>query len=555
MKKIISKVVVTAVLAASVFAQNDLQPLAIVKLNKPETITVSMLKSYSSYYQKQLRLETLSLDQKKQLLDKYIREKLVLQAAAKEGISVTDTQVNEAFINTFRQQIGQNVTEAQLSDVIKKQTGKTLDDYIKAVTGMSTVDFKKQLKNQIIIQQYVYAKNQDKIKNAEVSNEDISKAYEMNKTKFAMNDTMKLFLVMVPKGSDESASKKLAEDLRSKYVADKKNLTAIANTPENGKTYRAGEMMLEKSADQAKVLGWSADKINELFGKAEGFTSELNTTESDYQFYSVEKKFPSKILGLNDVPNAGDIFVSPKTDKEAKSFAETFIAEGKNKLVEETKAKMSLEDLFSQIQAGNLKELDIIVKADVQGSVEAVKQSLVKLSNEEVVVKVIHSGVGAINESDVILASASNAIIIGFNVRPDNQARDVAERENVDLRLYRVIYQAIEDVEAAMKGMLDPKFEEKIIGQVEIRQTYKASGVGTIAGSYVLDGMITRNSSVRVTRGEDLIYDGPIASLKRFKDDAKEVKAGYECGIVLEKFNDLREGDMMEVYTMVEIPR
>ena len=264
---------------------------------------------------------------------------------------------------------------------------------------------------------------------------------------------------------------------------------------------------------------------------------------------------PVEIIGLNDVPNAGDIFVSPKTDKEAKSFAETFIAEGKNKLVEETKAKMSLEDLFSQIQAGNLKELDIIVKADVQGSVEAVKQSLVKLSNEEVVVKVIHSGVGAINESDVILASASNAIIIGFNVRPDNQARDVAERENVDLRLYRVIYQAIEDVEAAMKGMLDPKFEEKIIGQVEIRQTYKASGVGTIAGSYVLDGMITRNSSVRVTRGEDLIYDGPIASLKRFKDDAKEVKAGYECGIVLEKFNDLREGDMMEVYTMVEIPR
>ena len=264
---------------------------------------------------------------------------------------------------------------------------------------------------------------------------------------------------------------------------------------------------------------------------------------------------PVEIIGLNDVPNAGDIFVSPKTDKEAKSFAETFIAEGKNKLVEETKAKMSLEDLFSQIQAGNLKELDIIVKADVQGSVEAVKQSLVKLSNEEVVVKVIHSGVGAINESDVILASASNAIIIGFNVRPDNQARDVAERENVDLRLYRVIYQAIEDVEAAMKGMLDPKFEEKVIGQVEVRQTYKASGVGTIAGSYVLEGMITRNSSVRVSRGDDLIYDGPLASLKRFKDDAKEVKAGYECGIVLEKFNDLREGDIMEVYTMVEIPR
>ena len=264
---------------------------------------------------------------------------------------------------------------------------------------------------------------------------------------------------------------------------------------------------------------------------------------------------PVEIIALNDVPNAGDIFISPKTDKEAKTFAETFIAEGKNRLVEETKSKMSLEDLFSQIQAGNLKELDIIVKADVQGSVEAVKQSLVKLSNDEVIVKVIHAGVGAINESDVILASASNAIIIGFNVRPDNQARDIAERENVDLRLYRVIYQAIEDVEAAMKGMLDPKYEEKVIGTVEVRQTYKASVIGTIAGSYVLDGMVTKNSSVRVTRGDDLIYDGPIASLKRFKDDVKEVKAGYECGIVLEKFNDIKEGDMMEVYTMVEIPR
>ena len=264
---------------------------------------------------------------------------------------------------------------------------------------------------------------------------------------------------------------------------------------------------------------------------------------------------PVEIIGLNDVPNAGDIFISPKTDKEAKTFAETFIAEGKNRLVEETKSKMSLEDLFSQIQAGNLKELDIIVKADVQGSVEAVKQSLVKLSNDGVIVKAIHAGVGAINESDVILASASNAIIIGFNVRPDNQARDIAERENVDLRLYRVIYQAIEDVEAAMKGMLDPKYEEKVIGTVEVRQTYKASVIGTIAGSYVLDGMVTKNSSVRVTRGDDLIYDGPIASLKRFKDDVKEVKAGYECGIVLEKFNDIKEGDMMEVYTMVEIPR
>ena len=264
---------------------------------------------------------------------------------------------------------------------------------------------------------------------------------------------------------------------------------------------------------------------------------------------------PVEILGLSDVPSAGEVFIAHENDKTAKTYAETYLAQNKEKMLEETKAKMSLDDLFNQIQEGNLKELNLIVKADVQGSVEAVKQSLVKLSNDEVIVKVIHAGVGAINESDVILASASNAIIIGFNVRPDNQARDIAERENVDLRLYRVIYQAIEDVEAAMKGMLDPKYEEKVIGTVEVRQTYKASVIGTIAGSYVLDGMVTKNSSVRVTRGDDLIYDGPIASLKRFKDDVKEVKAGYECGIVLEKFNDIKEGDMMEVYTMVEISR
>ena len=264
---------------------------------------------------------------------------------------------------------------------------------------------------------------------------------------------------------------------------------------------------------------------------------------------------PVEVLGLNDVPNAGDVFVAPETEKEARNFAETFIREGRVKLLEETKSKMSLDDLFSQIQAGNLKELHIIVKADVQGSVEAVKQSLMKLSNDEVVVKVIHAGVGAINESDVILASASNAIIIGFNVRPDNQARQVAETENVDLRLYRVIYQAIEDVEAAMKGMLDPKYEEKVIGHAEVRQTYKASGVGTIAGSYVLDGVLQRGCSVRLMRGDDMIYDGPLASLKRFKDDAKEVKEGYECGCVLEKFNDILEGDIIEAYAMVEIPR
>ncbi len=264
---------------------------------------------------------------------------------------------------------------------------------------------------------------------------------------------------------------------------------------------------------------------------------------------------PVEILGLNDVPNAGEIFVETENEKESRAFAETFIAEEKNRLIDDTKAKLSLDALFSQIKAGNIKELPIIIKADVQGSVEAVKQSLVKLSNEEVMVKVIHGGVGAINESDVTLASASNAIIIGFNVRPDVMAKSMAEQEKVDVRLYKVIYQAIEDVEAAMRGMLDPIFEEKIIGHAVVRQTFKASGVGTIAGSYVLDGQLTRGCSARITRDGVQIFDGPLASLKRFKDDVKEVKANYECGLVFEKFNDLQEDDMIEAYAMVEVPR
>ena len=261
------------------------------------------------------------------------------------------------------------------------------------------------------------------------------------------------------------------------------------------------------------------------------------------------------ILGLNNVPNAGEIFVCTDSEKEAKSFADTFISEGRERMLEDTKARMSLDDLFSQIQSGNIKELPIIVKADVQGSVEAVKQSLVKLSDEEVLVKVIHGGVGAINESDVSLASASNAIIIGFNVRPDATAKATAEREGVDMRLYKVIYNAIEDVQAAMKGMLDPIFEEKVLGHAEIRQIFKASGVGNIAGSYVLDGTFQRGCKVRISREGTQIFEGDLASLKRFKDDVKEVRAGYECGLVFDGFNDIQELDVVEAYTMVEVPR
>ena len=264
---------------------------------------------------------------------------------------------------------------------------------------------------------------------------------------------------------------------------------------------------------------------------------------------------PVEILGLNDVPFSGEVLMAHGNEKEARATADAFIAYGREKMLEETKNKLSLDDLFDQIQAGNVKELNLVVKADVQGSVEAVKQSLMKLSNEEVMIKVVHGGVGAINESDVILASASNAIIIGFNVRPDAMAKAAAEREKVDMRLYRVIYNAIEDIEAAIKGMLDPVYREKVIGHVEVRQIYKASGVGTIAGCYVLDGSITKDAQSRIVRDGIVIYEGALASLKRFKDDVKEVKSGFECGIVFEKYNDIKEGDQIEAFVMEEIPR
>ena len=264
---------------------------------------------------------------------------------------------------------------------------------------------------------------------------------------------------------------------------------------------------------------------------------------------------PVEVLGLSDVPNAGEILVALDSDREAKEFAATFISENRNKLLEETKSRMSLDALFSQMQEGTLKELKLVVKADVQGSVEALKQSLLKLSNEEVMVRIIHSGVGAISESEITLAAASDAIVIGFNVRPDAVAKTMGDQEKIDIRLYDVIYQAIDDIEAAMKGLLEPVYEEKIIGHAEVRQLFKASGVGTIAGSYILDGMIQRGCKVRITREGKQIFEGDLASLKRFKDDVKEVKAGYECGLVFNGFNELKEMDQVEAYIMVEVPR
>ncbi|MCL2198836.1 MAG: translation initiation factor IF-2, partial [Defluviitaleaceae bacterium] len=273
---------------------------------------------------------------------------------------------------------------------------------------------------------------------------------------------------------------------------------------------------------------------------------------------NVETAGPSRtveIIGLAEVPTTGDTLYAATSDKQARQLSETVVAKGRENLISATQGKVSLEDLFNQIQAGQVKDLNIVVKADVQGSVEALRGSLEKLTNEEVRVRIIHTGVGAITESDVMLASASNAIILGFNVRPEPVAKSVAETENVDIRMYSVIYSAIDDIEAAMKGMLDPEFKEKILGNAEIRQIFKASGVGTIAGCHVIDGKITRNAQIRIVRDGRVIYDGTLDTLKRFKDDAKEVASGYECGMVFKNYNDIKEGDKVEAYVMEEIPR
>ncbi|RKM62115.1 translation initiation factor IF-2 [Butyrivibrio sp. CB08] len=264
---------------------------------------------------------------------------------------------------------------------------------------------------------------------------------------------------------------------------------------------------------------------------------------------------PVEILGLSDVPNAGEVFLGHETDKQAKQYANTYLQQHKKDLIEETKAKMSLDDLYSKIEEGRLQELNIIIKADVQGSVEALKQSLLKLSNDEVVVKVIHGGVGAINESDVTLAAASSAIIIGFDVRPDATAKSMADHEGVEIKLYKVIYQAIEEIEYAMKGMLAPIYEERITGHAEVRQIFKASKVGNIAGAFVKDGIIKKDCKVRISREGEQIFEGDLASLKRFKDDVKEVKEGFECGLVFDGFDQIHEGDTVEAYEMVEVPR
>ena len=276
------------------------------------------------------------------------------------------------------------------------------------------------------------------------------------------------------------------------------------------------------------------------------------TNENGKALQEAGPSVPVEIMGLAEVPQAGDVFNAVTDEKLARELVEQRKQEAKEEEVRQYQ-KVTLDNLFSSISQGDMKELNIIVKADVQGSVEALKQNIEKLSNEEVQVKVIHGGVGAVNESDVMLANASNAIIVGFNVRPDPVAAEIAERDGIDMRMYRVIYDCIEELEAAIKGMLAPKFKEVVLGRAEVRNVFKLSYAGMIAGSYVLDGRITRNSQIRVVRDGIVIFEDAISSLKRFKDDVKEVASGYECGVGLEKFNDIKEGDILEAFIMEEV--
>jgi translation initiation factor IF-2 len=289
--------------------------------------------------------------------------------------------------------------------------------------------------------------------------------------------------------------------------------------------------------------------VGSTFGKVRAMVSDTGQ-----RIKSAGPSVPVEITGINDVPEAGDRFVVFEDDKKARSIGE---ARHEDKIMRdrEVNQKVSLDNLFEQMKEGEMKDLNIIIKGDAQGSVEALAASLMKIDVEGVNVRIIHTGVGAINESDVTLANASSAIIIGFNVRPDVNAKRAAEQNQIDMRLHRIIYKVIEEIESAMKGMLDPEYEEKVIGNVEVREIFKVSKVGTIAGAYVTDGKITRDSGVRVIRDGIVVFEGELDTLKRFKDDAKEVTTGYECGLTIKNFNDIKEGDQIEPFIMVEIER
>ena len=354
---------------------------------------------------------------------------------------------------------------------------------------------------------------------------------------------------------DEAEKKKINIDTLLEMVllvADMKELKANPNKQSKGVVIEARLDKTKGTIVTALVQRGTLDVgdtivVGSVIGRIRAMTNEKGK--------KVKKAGPStpvEIVGLTEVPEVGETFYEVKDEKTAKHLIERRKIQAREKSINST-SKVTLNDLFSQIEKGKLKVLNLIVKADVQGSVEAVKQSLEKLSNDEIKVKVIHANVGGVTETDVTLAKVSNAIIIAFNVRPEPLAKEMADKEEVEIKQYSIIYKAIEDVEAAMKGMLDPKFEEKVIGTAVIRQTFKVSGVGTIAGCYVTDGKISRNAGIRVIRDNVVIHDGKLVSLKRFKDDVKEVATGFECGVQIDKFDDLLENDTLEVYVMEQI--
>ena len=343
--------------AAISFAQSDLQPLAVVKLNKSETITVKQLKTRANFVQKQYGIDSLPMDQREALLESLISEKLISQAAVKENMSVTDSQVDDAFLNTFSQQLGTRVTEAQLEDLIKKQSGKTLDEYIKEYSGMSKSEYKAYLKSQLLVQQYVFAKRQNELRSVAATDEEIRNAYEMNKATFVWNDMMKLFLVMVPKGSNDMAARSSATDLRSQYLKDTKKATEIKNSSDNGKTYRAGDIIVAKTAQQAQQLGWSVDKMNELFEKEVGYTSDITETKNDFQFYSVLRRWDAKMLSISDI-------VQPETTVTVYDYLKNSI----------TSQKQS--QFFAKAAQELAKELDTSANVDRKKKGDALKKLL-----------------------------------------------------------------------------------------------------------------------------------------------------------------------------------
>jgi translation initiation factor IF-2 len=338
-------------------------------------------------------------------------------------------------------------------------------------------------------------------------------------------------------------------------TADMADMKANPNRPARGSVIEA---RLDKGRGPVATLLVQNGTLNQgdiiIAGKTVGRVRAMND-DKGRRLEHAGPAVPVEIIGLSEVPEAGDQFHAVADERMARELVEQRKQHERDENARPTQQKVTLEDLFAQIQEGQIKDLNLIVKADVQGSAEALKASLEKLSNEEVRVRVIHNAVGAVNESDVLLAATTSAIIIGFNVRPDPSARENAERAGVDLRLYRVIYEAIEETEAAMKGLLAPQYKEVTLGRAEVRQVFKVTGVGTVAGSYVLDGKMARSAKVRVVRSGIVVHDGDLASLKRFKEDAKEVAAGYECGIGVERFNDIKEGDIIEAFIIEEIAR